>query len=81
MNWTYSDAGFYSGQTSYLNVKDENMRFLLTLKTLSLETTFSLYMPLMHQISFSVQALSPNLHLTPVLALISRLMTLTILTR
>ena len=34
-NWIYVDTGFYSGQTSHLNMKvltfakDENMRFLL----------------------------------------------------
>ena len=33
MNWTYGDTGFYSGQTSNLNMKvlifakDENMQF------------------------------------------------------
>ena len=43
----------------------------------SLETSFSLYMPLMHRISISVQALTPKLNLSPLPALTSRLVTLT----
>ena len=41
MNWTYSDTGFYSGQTSYLNLKvltlakDENVRYFLTTANLT----------------------------------------------
>ena len=41
------------------------------------ETSFSLYMPLTHRISISVQALTPKLHLSPLPALTTRLVTLT----
>ena len=46
-------------------------------KFFSLQTTFSPHMPLTHLISISVQALTPKLHLCPLLALISSLVTLT----
>ena len=42
----------------------------------SLETSFSLYMPLTHRISISVQAPTPKLNLSPLPALASRLVTL-----
>ena len=43
----------------------------------SLEISFSLYMPLMHRTFISVQSLTPKLKPTPLPALASRLVTLT----
>ena len=49
----------------------------LNTELFSLETSFTLCMPLMHRISVSVQALTPKLSLSPLSALASRLVTLT----
>ena len=46
-------------------------------ESFSHETSFSLYMPLTHCISISVQALTPKLNLSPLTALKIRLVTLT----
>ena len=53
----------------------------LNTEIFSLETSFSLCMPLTHRISISVQALTPKLNLRPLPALASRLVTLTTPTR